>query len=55
MTGTREGTSMDKIKAIILGLGVVTLLVGAVWISNTLERLEELEQLTVMQNAALQQ
>ena len=55
MTGTREGTGMDKIKAIILGLGVVTLLVGAVWISNTLERLEELEQLTVMQNAALQQ
>lgn len=55
MTGTRGGTDMDKIKAILLGLGVVTLLVGAVWMSNTLERLEELEQLTVMQNAALQQ
>ena len=52
---TKRGTSVDKIKAIIAGLGIVTLLVGAVWMSNTLERLEELEQLTVMQNAALQQ
>lgn len=46
---------MDKIKLILLSIGGVLLLSGGIWMYNTLERLEELEQLTVMQNAALQQ
>ena len=46
---------MDKIKLILFSIGGVLLLSGGIWMYNTLERLEELEQLTVMQNAALQQ
>ena len=58
MTGTQwgqGGTNVDKIKLILFSIGGVLLLSGGIWMYNTLERLEELEQLTVMQNAALQQ
>lgn len=46
---------MDKIRG-ILTLGCITLVVIFIaWIYTSLERLEKLEQLTVMQQAALEQ